>query len=83
MTPSKLCRIVAAATLLVAFSATAHAAAAADPKNSNKGGEVRGAARADDRAGAHGDQGRDRAEANHSKAKKGKSNAAAAGTSSK
>jgi hypothetical protein len=39
------------------------------PATSNKGGDVRGTARADERAGDHGDQGRDRAEANQTKTK--------------
>jgi hypothetical protein len=83
MTPSNLCRILTAATLLAAISAPTYhgTAVAADPQNSNKGGEVRGTTRADDRAGPHGDQGRDRAETNQSKTKKGKS--IATGNSSK
>ncbi|MBI3515737.1 MAG: hypothetical protein HY060_17010 [Proteobacteria bacterium] len=85
MTPSKTCRILAAATCLAAFSPPLYngTAAAADPATSNKGGEVRGTARADERAGARGDQGRDRAEANKTKANKGKSTAAPAGNAPK
>jgi hypothetical protein len=41
----------------------------AAPTTSNAGGDVRGTARADERAGDHGDQGRDRAEANKTKTK--------------
>jgi len=73
---STLCRVLGAATLLAGLAAPAWhgAATAADPATSNKGGEVRGTARADERAGEHGDQGRDRAEANKTKAKPGKGN---------
>ena len=71
MTASKLCRTLAAAALLAAFGAPGFSggAVAAGPSESNKGGEVRGTARADERAGTHGDQGRDRAEMNKAKDK--------------
>jgi hypothetical protein len=49
-----------------AFGASRTASADADTK-SNKGGAVRGLDRADAVAGAHGDKGRDRAEANKQK----------------
>jgi len=65
-------RLLSAATLVAGLSAPALHDAAAAPDTSNKGGDVRGTARADDRAGAHGDQGRDRAQANKTKAKTGK-----------
>jgi hypothetical protein len=69
---SKLCQVLSAAMLLAGLSVPVwHAAAAAGPATSNKGGQVRGTARADERAGDHGDQGRDRAEANKTKAKTG------------
>jgi hypothetical protein len=60
-----------AAAFLAGFSAPiySHPATAADRATSNKGGDVRGTARADVRAGAHGDQGRDRAEANKTRVK--------------
>jgi hypothetical protein len=68
---SRLCRIAAATALLAGFSASGFLGTAyGAPPSSNKGGEVRGTARADERAGDHGDQGRDRAEANKTKAKK-------------
>ena len=66
MNRSNLFRTLVAAAMTTAFASStlAVAAYAADPSESNKGGAVRGTARADERAGAHGDQGRDRAEAN-------------------
>jgi hypothetical protein len=71
MTRSRLCQTLIAAAFLAGFSAPiySHTAIAADRATSNKGGDVRGTARADARAGTHGDQGRDRAQANQTKAK--------------
>ena len=81
MTHARLFRYLALAGLVAglgvpglatpAAAAGNHPAAANHPApaTSNKGGDVRGTARADERAGDHGDQGRDRAEANKTKTK--------------
>ena len=71
MTALTLRRTVVAMAVLAAVAGLAiqGTARAAGPAESNKGGEVRGTTRADERAGVHGDQGRDRAQANKTKAK--------------
>jgi hypothetical protein len=77
MIASKLRRTMLAMAVFAAAAAptiagvAANAAGPADGNKGNKGGEVRGTTRADERAGVHGDQGRDRAEENKAKAKKG------------
>jgi hypothetical protein len=64
---------VFSAPIAPGITGAANAAGPADG-GGNKGGEVRGTTRADARAGVHGDQGRDRAEENKAKAKKGPAN---------
>ena len=85
MTEPKLRRTAVAMAVLgaIALSGVPGVSSAAGPAESNKGGAVRGTTRADDRAGAHGDQGRDRAEANKTKAKKGTAANGAASSGSK
>ena len=74
MTEPKLRRTAVAMAVLgaIALSGVPGVSSAAGPAESNKGGAVRGTTRADDRAGVHGDQGRDRAEANKAEANKTK-----------
>ena len=75
MTRSRLFRRLVLAGLVAGLAAPGLATPAAAagnhpaPATSNKGGEVRGTTRADERAGDRGDQGRDRAEANKTKTK--------------